>query len=385
MVVRFRKPPAFEIVLNIEYRCHQLPKSNLNFIFDLMKNETLNSQEYYDWIKSIKTTIQSSRNKVALSVNTQLIELYWFLGKELSDKLDAAKWGSGVINDITTDLKHSFPEMKGFSKRNLYAIKQWYSFYRQEFEFVPQAVAQLPWGHNRLIISKTNTIEKAIFYSNQCLENAWSRDVLESQIDSNLINRLGSKSDNFKETLPQFQSNNAKQTFKDPYNFDFLGLEEDALERDVENELTKNITEFLLELGKGFAFVGRQYKIEISENDYFIDLLFYHLELRCYVVVELKSGRFKPEYAGKLNFYLSAVDSQLKRKDDNQTIGILLCKKKDKIEAEYSLRDIKKPMGISEYNLTAAIPENIKTQLPSIEELEHDLEEKITGGNTSYI
>lgn len=346
-----------------------------------MKNEALNSKEYIDWIRTIKTAIQSSRNKVALSVNSQLIELYWFLGKELSDKLDAAKWGSGVINDIATDLKHSFPEMKGFSKRNLYAIKQWYSFYRQEFEFVPQAVAQLPWGHNRLIVSKTKSIKHALFYSNQCLENAWTRDVLEAQIDSNLINRLGSKSDNFKETLPQFQSQNAKQTFKDPYNFDFLGLEEDALERDVETQLTKNITEFLLELGKGFAFVGRQYKIEISENDYFIDLLFYHLELRCYVVVELKSGRFKPEYAGKLNFYLSAVDSQLKRLDDNDTIGILLCKKKDKIEAEYSLRDIKKPMGISEYKLTEAIPDDIKTQLPSIEELESDLEEKITGGN----
>jgi len=182
-------------------------------------------------------------------------------------------------------------------------------------------------------------------------------------------------------TLPRIQSKNAQHALKDPYNFDFLGLEEDALERELENEITKNITDFLLELGKGFAFVGRQYKIEISENDYFIDLLFYHLELRCYVVVMLKSGRFKPEYAGKLNFYLSAVDTQLKRDSDNQTIGILLCKKKDKIEAEYALRDISKPMGISEYKLSEAIPENFKTNLPSIEELENDLEEKINGGN----
>lgn len=299
------------------------------------------------------------------------------MGKELAYKIDSAKWGSGIINEIATDLKHAFPDMKGFSRRNLYAIKQWYSFYSQEFEFVPQPVAQLPWGHNRLIISKTKTIEEALFYTNESVKNSWSRDVLEAQIESNLISRTGSVSNNFEKTLPNFQSENAKQTLKDPYVFDFLSLEEEALERELENELTKNITDFLLELGKGFAFVGRQYKIEISERDYFIDLLFYHLDLRCYVVVELKTGRFKPEFAGKLNFYLSAIDSQLKE-EDKQTIGILLCKKKDKIEAEYALRDMKKPMGISEYKLSESIPENIKTKLPSIEELEHDLEEKIT-------
>ena len=345
-----------------------------------MKDTSLTNQEYYDWIKSLKSTIRSAKNKVALSINTQLIKLYWHLGKEITSKIDSAKWGSGVINDIATDLKHEFPDMKGFSRRNLYAIKQWYSFYRSEFEFVPQAVAQLPWGHNRLIISKTKDIDEALFYCQESFNNSWNRDTLEAQIDSNLRKRIGSKSNNFDSTLPSIQSKNAQHALKDPYNFDFLGLEEDALERELENEITRNITDFLLELGKGFAFVGRQYKIEISENDYFIDLLFYHLELRCYVVVELKSGRFKPEYAGKLNFYLSAVDTQLKKDTDNQTIGILLCKKKDKIEAEYALRDISKPMGISEYKLSEAIPENLKTQLPSIEELENDLENKITGG-----
>jgi predicted nuclease of restriction endonuclease-like (RecB) superfamily len=197
------------------------------------------------------------------------------------------------------------------------------------------------------------------------------------QLESKFIQRAGNSTHNFDNTLPEHQSRMAAQTLKDPYNFDFLGLHNAALEREIEKELTTNITEFLLELGKGFAFVGRQYKIEVSQTDYYLDLLFYHLDLRCYVVIELKAGKFKPEYAGKLNFYLSAVDSQIKKPYDHPTIGILLCKKKDKIEAEYALRDINKPMGISEYNLTQAIPEHIKTQLPSIEELEQEQNEKI--------
>ncbi len=242
---------------------------------------------------------------------------------------------------------------------------------------MPQPVAQLPWGHNRLIVSRIKDVADALFYCEAAIKNGWSRDVLERQIDSRLMERSGNSTHNFNNTLPEQQSRIASQTFKDPYNFDFLGLHEEALEREIENELTGNITEFLLELGKGFAFVGRQYKIEISETDYYLDLLFYHLELRSYVVIELKAGKFQPEYAGKLNFYLSAVDSQIKKAYDNPTIGILLCRKKDKIEAEYALRDINKPMGISEYKLTQAIPENIKTQLPSIEELEYDLHKKI--------
>ncbi|MBF9254183.1 DUF1016 family protein [Pontibacter sp. 172403-2] len=332
---------------------------------------------YRTWIKALKSKIQSARIKVALSVNAQLIELYWDLGKDISEKLGNSNWGSKIIEQISTDLRHEFPDLKGFSRRNLYAIKQWYQFYSQQYDFVPQAVAQLPWGHNRLIVSKIKDVADAIFYCEAAIKNGWSRDVLEMQLDSRLVERTGNTTHNFDSTLPEQQSRIASQTFKDPYNFDFLGLHDEALEREIENELTANITEFLLELGKGFAFVGRQYKIEISETDYFIDLLFYHLDLRSYVVIELKAGKFKPEYAGKLNFYLSAVDSQIKKPHDNSTIGILLCKKKDKIEAEYALRDINKPMGISEYKLTQAIPENIKTQLPSIEELEHDLNEKI--------
>ena len=336
--------------------------------------------DYTVWITSLKSKIKSARIKVALSVNSQLIALYWEIGKDLSEKAKNAGWGSGIIEQISIDLKHEFPEMKGFSRRNLYAVKQWYEFYHHSFEFVPQAVAQIPWGHNRLIVSRTSSTDEAIFYCQKTIENGWSREVLDVQLDKKLFARSSQSIHNFENTLPEHQSKIAVETLKDPYNFDFLGLHDEALEREIENELVTNITEFLLELGKGFAFVGRQYKIEISETDYFIDLLFYHLELRCYVVIELKAGKFKPEYAGKLNFYLSAVDTQLKKADDNASIGILLCKKKDKIEAEYALRDINKPMGISEYSLTQAIPDEIKTQLPSIEELENDLNEKMEKG-----
>lgn len=333
--------------------------------------------EYRAWFQSIKIKVQSSRNKAALSVNTHLLELYWELGRAIVDKITNANWGTRIIEQISIDLKHEFPDIKGFSRRNLYAIKQWYEFYSLRFSIVPQVVAQLPWGHNRLIIGKTKDVDTAIFYSNEAVKNAWSREMLEKQIAQNLILRKANSTHNFEGTLPSHQSKIAVQTLKDPYNFDFLGLQEDALEREIENELTRKITNFLLELGKGFAYVGRQYKIEISETDYFLDLLFYHLELRSYIVIELKAGKFKPEYAGKLNFYLSAVDSQIKKQYDNPSIGILLCRKKDKIEAEYSLRDVNKPMGISEYLLSEAIPDEIKTKLPSIEELEHDLHEKI--------
>ena len=333
--------------------------------------------DYRDWIEQLKSKIKSARSRVALSVNSQLIELYWDLGKELSEKTKTSDWGTGVIEKISIELSNEFPEMKGFSRRNLYAIKQWFEFYQQEFEFVPQAVAQIPWGHNRLIINRVKSINEALFYSEETVTHGWSRDMLDSQIDGQLFERKAHSTHNFRVTLPEQQSKIAAENLKDPYNFDFLGLLNDAQEREIEKELVHNITEFLLELGKGFAFVGRQFKIEISDTDYFIDLLFYHLELRCYVVIELKAGKFKPEFAGKLNFYLSAVDSQIKKQMDNPSIGILLCKKKDKIEAEYSLRDIKKPIGISEYILTQSIPENIKTQLPSIEELENDLNIKI--------
>jgi len=334
--------------------------------------------DFLEWVTSLKAKIHSARNKLAFSINSQVLELYWEIGRDIAEKQQNSGWGSGFIEQIAEELKHDFPEIKGFSRRNIYAILQWYKFYSEKYQFVPHHVAQMPWGHNRLIITKIKNIEEAEFYCRAVIQNAWDRDTLEIQIENKYYLTAGNSTHNFTNTLPAKQSELAIQTLKDPYNFDFAGLGNDALEKAIEDELTKNITKFLLELGKGFAFLGRQYKIEIGENDHFLDMLFYHVELRCYIVIELKAGKFIPEFAGKLNYYLSAVDSQLRKSGDNPTIGILLCKKKDKIDVEYALRDIHKPMGISEYILTNAIPENFKPQLPSVEEIERELEKRQT-------
>ena len=280
------------------------------------------------------------------------------------------------MEQLSIDLKLSFPEINGFSRRNLYAIRQWYLFYCEVSEFVPQPVAQIPWGHNRLLLSKVKSINEALFYCRATIENGWSREQLEIQSKNKYYQSKGKSITNFKRTLPKPQSRLASETLKSPYNFDFLGLEEDALEKEIENAMILHITQFLLELGKGFAFVGRQFSIMISNNEYFIDLLFYHLRLRCFVVVELKTGKFKPEYAGKLNFYLSAVDSQLRSDWDNPSIGIILCRHKDKVDAEYSLRDIQKPIGISEFKLTQALPKKFRSQLPTVEQLENQFSKK---------
>lgn len=329
---------------------------------------------YKNWLKSIKYKIKSAQLKAAVTVNTQLLELYWDLGKDIAQKQKDANWGDAVLEQLSIDLKLAFPSIKGFSRRNLYAIKQWYNFYSNEAEFVPQLVAQIPWGHNRLIISKIKNTEEALFYCKTVVHNGWSREQLEIAIKHNYFETKGKAITNFEHTLPELQSQLAVETLKNPYNLDFLGLEDDALERELEDAMIQHLTRFLIELGKGFAFVGRQYNITVSENEYFIDLLFYHLQLRCYVAIELKSGKFKPEYAGKLNFYLSAIDSQIKHKDDQASIGLILCKHKDKIEAEYTLRDIQKPIGISEYTLTQALPKQLKNQLPTVEEIEAQLQ-----------
>jgi len=334
------------------------------------------TSEFLEWVTVLKAKIRAARNKLAFSINSQILELYWEIGRDIAEKQQKSGWGSGFVEQIASELKLEFPEIKGFSRRNVYAILQWYKFYSEKYQFVPQVVAQIPWGHNRLIISKIKNIDEAEFYCRAAAQNVWDRDTLEVQIENKYFQAVGNTTHNFVNTLPAQQSKLAMQALKDPYNFDFIGLENDALEKAIEDELTKNITKFLLELGKGFAFLGRQYKIEIGENDYFLDMLFYHVELRCYVVIELKAGKFMPEHAGKLNYYLSAVDSQLRKAGDNPTIGILLCKMKNKIDVEYALRDIHKPMGISEYRLTNAIPENFKPQLPSVEEIERELEKQ---------
>jgi len=338
--------------------------------------QEITTSDFLEWVTVLKAKIYSARNKLAFSINSQVLELYWEIGRDIAEKQQNSGWGSGFIEQIAEELKHDFPEIKGFSRRNIYAILQWYKFYSEKYQFVPHHVAQMPWGHNRLIITKIKNVEEAEFYCRAVIQNAWDRDTLEIQIENKYYLTAGNSTHNFTNTLPAKQSELAIQTLKDPYNFDFAGLGNDALEKAIEDELTKNITKFLLELGKGFAFLGRQYKIEIGENDHFLDMLFYHVELRCYIVIELKAGKFIPEFAGKLNYYLSAVDSQLRKSGDNPTIGILLCKKKDKIDVEYALRDIHKPMGVSEYMLTNAIPENFKPQLPSVEEIERELEKR---------
>ncbi|MDR0519538.1 MAG: PDDEXK nuclease domain-containing protein [Clostridiales Family XIII bacterium] len=336
------------------------------------KGNNSHSEDFSQWLNLLKAKIRSARNKLTFSMNYQLLELYWEIGRDIAEKQKNSDWGSSFIEQTAIELKHEFPDIKGFSRRNLYAILQWYKFYSAKYEFVPRCVAQIPWGHNRMIVSKIKEIETAEFYCNATAQNAWDRDTLEIQIENLYHLKIGNATHNFSKTLPSKQSELAAQTLKDPYSFDFLGLENDALERTIEDELVKHITQFLLELGKGFAFLGRQYKIDIGDSDHFLDMLFYHVELRCYVVIELKAGKFQPEYAGKLNYYLSAVDSQLRKDSDNPTIGILLCKMKNKIDVEYALRDIHKPLGISEYHLTNAIPETIKTKLPSVEELERE-------------
>ena len=250
-------------------------------------------------------------------------------------------------------------------------------------EFLKQPVSQLekfpifqiPWGHNLVIIQKCKDIDEAQFYVQKTVENGWSRNVLVHQIESDLFNRSGKAISNFSQTLPDIQSDLAQQTLKDPYNFDFLVMREKYDERELENALIKNITDFLLELGDGFSYVGKQYKLTVDNEDFYIDLLFYNIKLHAYVVIELKTGKFKPEYTGKLNFYISAVDDLLKGKDDNPTIGLLICKEKKKTIVEYALRDISKPMGISEYQLTKLLPDEYKSTLPSIEEIEREIEE----------
>jgi predicted nuclease of restriction endonuclease-like (RecB) superfamily len=288
-------------------------------------------------------------------------------------------WGSKLIEHVAKDLREEVPEMKGLSGSNLSYAKQFFNFYQAEFVQQPvgqigqQLVTQIPWGHNILIFSKSKTITEAHFYINQTLENGWSRDVLALHIKSQLYQQQGKSITNFKQTLPEPLSDLAQQTLKDPYIFDFLTRTKPYHEKDIEHQLMGHITRFLLELGKGFAFIGRQYHLHVGETDYYIDLLFYHIKLRCYVVIELKNTKFIPEYAGKLNFYLSAVDSLVKSDKDLPTIGILLCRDKNNFETEFALRDINKSMGVSEFQLTEILPEELRSSLPSIEEIENEL------------
>lgn len=337
----------------------------------------ISENHYKKWILELKNKIRSTQIKAAIAVNSALIEFYWELGKMISEKENV--WGNKLIEQVAKDLQSEFPDMKGLSRSNLFYCKQFYLFYHEELiqqavgQFMQQTVGQIPWGHNILIFSKSKNVEEAFFYIQKTIENSWSRDTLALQIKNDLYKRQGKSITNFKNTLPNPQSDLAQQTLKDPYVFDFMSLSENAKEKDIEKQLVNHITRFLLELGKGFAFIGQQYHIRIGDQDYYIDLLFYHVHLKCYVVIELKNTRFTPEYAGKLNFYLSAVDSLLKKEEDKPTIGIILCREKNNIEAEFSLRDINKPMGVSEFQITEMLPDELKASLPTIEEIENEL------------
>lgn len=333
--------------------------------------EELIGTDYKDWLIEIKLKIRSGQIKAAIAVNSVLIQFYWDLGKMITEKQTQTQWGDGLLMQLSHDLKSEFPEMKGLSSRSLKYARQFYQFYKDSIG--QQVVAQIPWGHNILIISKLKDLQEAQFYLQQTIENKWSRDVLGLQIKSNLYHRKGKAVTNFKQALPEPFSDLAQQTLNDPYIFDFLNLTLKAKERDIENQLVRHITKFLLELGKGFAFIGQQYHLEVAGEDYYLDLLFYNVPLKCYVVIELKNTKFIPEYAGKLNFYLSAVDDLLKKEDDRPTIGMLLCRDKNNIAVEYALRDMNKPIGVSEFQLTEMLPEEIKSSLPTVEELENEL------------
>jgi len=373
-----------------------------------------NNEQYFRWISDLKQKIQQSQIKAAIQVNSALIEMYWDLGREISERSFENTYGSGFLKQLSNDLLNEFPEIKGFSLSNIKYVKSFYLFYNQnitksqqlvgEFKLddnsnlqqvagefkneknpnrqqlvgeFPQKLFLIPWGHHIQIFTKCKNVTEALFYINKTIENGWSRAVLLNMISGNLYQSQGKAITNFSKTLPDYDSELVKQTFKDPYIFDFLNITENFKERELENALIDNIQKFLIELGNGFAFVGKQVEMKVGNQSFFLDLLFYHIKLKRYVVIELKSGEFEPEHAGKLNFYVTSVDKQLRDENDNATVGLIICKTKDDIIAEYSLTDLHKPLGISSYELRKILPDNFKSSLPSIEEIENELNKNL--------
>lgn len=374
-----------------------------------MSREVSTELTYKQLLVSIKQQVQSAQAKAALAVNSSLIQLYWNMGKMIAENQALFGGRNNYVEQLAKDLRAEFPDMKGFSRSNLFYIRKFYQFYAatsvqqlvglnetsSETISVQQPVAlnnensnqqlvgfnldilSIPWGHDVVLLDKVKTVEEALFYLRQTIENNWSRAILTLQIEQDLYSRQGKAITNFHQTLPEKQALMAGQILKDPYNFGFLTLEPQVQELDVERQLTEHITKFLLELGKGFAFIGRQYPLQVGDKDYRLDLLFYHIRLRCFVVVDLKVVEFEPEFAGKMNFYLSVVDDQLKTADDQPSIGIILCKNKNKLEVEYALRGMSKPIGVSEFSVTQALPAELKSTLPTVEEFENELNKDI--------
>lgn len=332
----------------------------------------INSSEYFETIEQIKSEIKAAQYKAAVSVNQELILLYHSIGELINTH---RVWGSKFIDSLAKDIKIAFPSVKGYSVRNLKYMAKFAATYPDR-QFVQTVSAQIPWSHNIAILDKVKDPDQRIWYIQKTAENGWSHNVLIHQIESGLYERqvIANKISNFESRLPSPQSELAIQTMKDPYIFDFIPFKEDMVERDVERALVHDVTKLLLELGTGFAFLGNQYCINVGGDDFYIDLLFYNLNLRCYVVIELKTGDFKPEYAGQLNFYLSAVDGILKKEQDNPSIGLLLCKSKNDLVAEYSLKDMSKPIGVSEYQVTSNLPIELEKQLPSVEDIQKHIQ-----------
>ena len=371
---------------------------------------------YRDLLADIKVRVRTAQHKAALSANAEMILIYWDIGRMIAARQEREGWGAGVIPRLAVDLKNELPEEKGFSARNIGRMIAFYRAYpnlpqpaakigsqpapllipapetevgRNESAILPQPAAQLqipapvifgiPWFHHVILIQKLKDLPTRFWYARQTLEQGWSRDTLTLQIKNRAHERQGGAVTNFATTLPEVHASLAQGLLKDPYLFDFLTLEEPFHERELELGLCGHIQKFLLELGRGFAFVGRQYRLDVSDREFYLDLLFYHLHLRCFVVVDLKKGDFKPEYAGKMNFYCSAVDDQLRHEHDAATIGLILFQTKDRILAEYSIRDIHKPIGVADYGLTRALPEEFASSLPSIEAIEEELSRELAG------
>lgn len=358
--------------------------------------------DYLELLESLKNRIQQRQTQAMLSVNRELIQLYWEIGREIVSRQEQAKWGQSVLERLADDLQKALPGVGGFSRSNVFRMRAFYLAYRDSMkvappvrqigkkkkvarpvrqtllECPPEPVSLLPWGHNVVLFQKIKEAEQRIWYAIKSLEHGWSRTVLTVQIENDLYHREGKAVTNFSKTLPASQSDLVQQSFKDPYVFDFLTLHENALERDLENGLLDHIQKFLLELGAGFAFVGRQVPLSVGDDDDYLDLLFYHLKLRCFVVIDLKMKKFSPADAGQMNYYLSAVDSMMKHPTDSPSVGLILCKTKDRVKAEYALRDITKPIGVAEWQtrLVDSLPEKLKGSLPSIEEIEAEFDQE---------
>lgn len=352
---------------------------------------------YSDWLGDIKKQIHEAQQRATQALNLHLVSLYCKIGRAILEQQKQQGWGAKIIDRLAQDLRKNFPEMKGFSRTNLMYMRAFAEAWPDTEicaaagarmdgglcptaagQFDPLAIVQqlldkLPWGHHCVLLDKLKTREDREWYLQKAIEHNWSRNILVMQIESRLIERSGAAVTNFSLTLPKPESDLARESLKDPYCFDFLGLGEEAQERDIENALVKHVTDFLLELGAGFAFVGKQVLMDVGGEEFCIDLLFYHLKLRCYVVIELKAGKFKPEHLGQLSFYLTAVDAQIKHPQDGTTIGLLLCKSKNKVVAEYALRHKAQPLGVAEYQLVESLPPELQSSLPSIEQIEREL------------